>query len=284
MGMRPTVSLVSVTPNYFRAVGTSIFQGRAFNPSDTALSIPVTIVNRAFSNRFFAGDALGKRFHSMAWGPEHAAVTIIGVADDVRHGGLEQDIQPEMFLPMTQLPQNSISIVVRTVDNPSALANALRAAVTAVDPEQPLFDIETMDQRVSEAVAQRRMIMLLITCFALLAMVLCAVGVFGVFSYSVTQRMQEMGIRLALGAPRSELLRLVVMQAARLIGLGGILGLGAALALSRLLASLLVGVTPHDPLSFSLAWALMTIVALLASSIPASRAAKTDLLSVLHSE
>lgn len=284
MGMRPTVSLVSVTPNYFRAVGTSIFQGRAFNPSDTALSIPVTIVNRAFSNRFFAGDALGKRFHSMAWGPEHAAVTIIGVADDVRHGGLEQDIQPEMFLPMTQLPQNSISIVVRTVDNPSALANALRAAVTAVDPEQPLFDIETMDQRVSEAVAQRRMIMLLITCFALLAMVLCAVGVFGVFSYSVTQRMQEMGIRLALGAPRSELLRLVVMQAARLIGLGGILGLGAALALSRLLASLLVGVTPHDPVSFSLAWALMTIVALLASSIPASRAAKTDLLSVLHSE
>ncbi len=126
--------------------------------------------------------------------------------------------------------------------------------------------------------------MLLIACFAMLAVVLSAVGVYGVFAYSVTQRAQEMGIRLALGSTRGGVLRLIVTQAARLIGLGSILGLGAALALSRLLASLLVGVTPHDPVSFSLAWVLMTIVALLASTIPASQAARTDLISVLHSE
>jgi predicted permease len=284
MGMRPVISVVSVTTDYFRAVGTPIFQGRPFNLSDTTQSAPVAVVNRTFANRFFAGDALGKRFYSMAWGPGHAAVTIVGVAEDVRHGGLEQEVQPEMLVPMAQLPQTSVSIAVRTAGTPAALANALREAVTAVDPEQPVFDIETMDQRVSEAVAQRRMTMLLITCFAMLAAILCAVGVYGVFSYSVAQRMQEMGIRLALGASRRGLLRLVVTEAARLIAIGGILGVGAALALSRLLSSLLVGVTPHDPLSFSLAWALMTAVALIACTIPAVNAARTDLVSVLRSE
>jgi predicted permease len=284
MGMRPTVSVISVTPEYFRTVGTPIFQGRAFNASDTALSSPVTIVNRTFAKRFFAGDALGKRFHSMAWGPDHAAVTIVGVAEDVRHGGLERDVEPEMLLPMAQLPQVSVSFAIRTVGNPDGLANPLREAVAAVDPEQPIFDIQTMDQRVSEAVAQRRLIMMLIACFAVLAVVLCAVGVYGVFSYSVTQRMHEIGIRLALGASRSGLLRLIVMQAARLILVGGVFGVCAALGLSRLLASLLVGVTPHDTISFALAWALMTMVALAASFVPASHAARTDLVSVLRAE
>ena len=284
VGMRPVVSVVSVTPDYFRALGTPIFQGRPFNLSDTVQSAPVAVVNRAFANRYFAGDALGKGFHSMARGSEQPAITIVGVAEDVRHGGLEQDVQPEMIVPMAQVPQPSVSIAVRTVGNPAALANALREAVTAVDPEQPVFDIESMDQRVTEAVAQRRMTMLLITCFAMLAAVLCAVGVYGVFSYSVTQRMQEMGIRLALGASRRGLLQLVLMQAARLIAAGSILGVGAALAMSRLLSSLLVGVTPHDAISYSLAWALMTAVALLASTIPAVKAARTDLVSVLRSE
>ena len=284
VGMRPVVSVVSVTPDYFQTLGTPIFPGRPFNLSDTAQSAPVAVVNRAFANRFFAGDALGKRFHSMARGSEQPAITIVGIAEDVRHGGLEQDVQPEMLVPMTQVPQPSVSIAVRTADTPAALANALREAVTAVDPEQPVFDIETMDQRVSEAVAQRRMTMLLITCFAMLAAILCAVGVYGVFSYSVAQRMHEMGIRLALGASRSSLLRLVVIEAARLVVVGGILGVGAALALSRLLSSLLVGVTPHDAISFSLAWALMTAVALTATLIPARAAMRVEPVAALRFE
>jgi ABC-type antimicrobial peptide transport system permease subunit len=149
---------------------------------------------------------------------------------------------------------------------------------------QPVFDIETMEERLSNATAQRRLIMLLICCFALLAVILSAVGIYGVFAYSVNQRRHEMGIRLALGASRNGLLRLVVMQAARLIVLGGMLGAGAALLLSRLPASLLVGVTPHDPVSYWLAWALMTIVALIASTLPTADAARTDLLSILHAE
>ena len=141
-----------------------------------------------------------------------------------------------------------------------------------------------MDQRVSSQVAQRRLIMLLIACFALLAVILSAVGVYGVFAYSVSQRTQEMGIRLALGASRRRLLGLIIAQAARLIAVGGVLGIVGALLLSRVLTSMLVGVRPHDALSFALAWILMTAVALLASTIPASQAARTDLVSVLHSE
>jgi ABC-type antimicrobial peptide transport system permease subunit len=203
----------------------------------------------------------------------------------VRHGGPKQEVQPEAFQPLAQgAPVVDIKLVLRTWENPALLANAMRAAVTSVDAQRPLFDVQTMEQSLSDLLAQRRLIMLLIASFAMLAVVLSAVGVYGVFAYSVNQRRQEMGIRLALGSTRGGVLRLVVMQAARLIGLGSILGLGVALALSRLLASLLVGVTAHDPLSFSLAWGLMTIVALLASTIPASQAAQTDLISVLHSE
>lgn len=168
--------------------------------------------------------------------------------------------------------------------NPASLAKAMRRAVMAVDHEQPLFGVETMSERLSDLVAQRKLIMFLIASFAMLAMILAAVGVFGVFAYSVSQRTREMGIRLALGASRGRLLRLIVMQAAGLIFVGGAVGIGAALLLSRLLASTLVGVTPHDTLSFSLAWVLMTFIGLLASMVPAIGAARTDLMSVLRQE
>jgi len=288
----PLVPVSEITPDYFRAVGTPILAGRPFSSTDNETSPPVVIVNVSFAKRFFGGDALGKRFKTNAVqtsdpfnNNQLSSVIIVGVVDDVRHGAPEQDVQPEAFQPLAQGARVvNIKLVLRTWENPALLANAMRAAVTSVDAQRPLFDIQTMEQGVSDLVARRRLIMLLIACFAMLAVVLSAVGVYGVFAYAVTQREHEMGIRLALGSSRNGVLRLVVMQAAWLIGLGGILGLGAALGLSRLLASLLVGVTPHDPTSFSLAWALMTIVALLASTIPASQAARTDLITVLHSD
>ena len=279
--------ITDITPDYFRAVRTPILIGRAFSAADNETSQRVAIVNRAFAKRFFAGDALGKRFKTNSGSAkgEFTTMTVVGIVDDVRHNGLEQDVRPEAFRPISQgAGVWTLKLVLRTTGNPALLASAMRAAVTAVDAQQSLFDIETMEQRVSDAVAQRRLIMLLIACFAVLAVVLSAVGVYGVFAYSITQRAQEMGIRLALGASRPGLLRLVVMQAARLIFVGGVLGIGAALALSKLLASMLVGVTAHDALSFSVAWGLMTAVALMASTIPAMQAARTDLVSVLHSE
>jgi predicted permease len=287
IGTWPTLHIISITPDYFRVVGMPILKGRSFTQDDRDSTALVAIVNHAFAQRFFNGDALGKRFKTNIGGGsayDFRHVTIVGIAHDVRHGGLEEEIQPEAFLPMAQVPQGRLGIALRTWNDPASLANALRAAVTATDPSQPVFDMETMDQRISDATAQRRLILLLIACFASLAVLLSAVGVYGVFAYSVTQRSQEMGIRLALGSSRGGVLRLVVTQAARLIAVGGILGVGAALALSKLLASLLVGVTPHDTVSFSLAWALMTAVGLLASTLPAASAARTDLLSVLRSE
>jgi predicted permease len=292
IAQRQFVPITEITPDYFRAVGTPLLAGRPFSSTDNETSSPVAIVNASFAKHFFGGNALGKRFKTDAVQASDSfsknqlsSVTIVGVVNDVRHGGQEQDVEPEAFQPLAQgAPVVNVKLVLRTWENPALLANAMRGAVTSVDAQRPLFDVQTMEQGVSDLLAQRRLIMLLIASFATLAVVLSAVGVYGVFAYSVNQRRQEMGIRLALGSTRGGVLRLVVMQAARLIGLGSILGLGVALALSRLLASLLVGVTAHDPLSFSLAWGLMTIVALLASTIPASQAAQTDLISVLHSE
>ena len=284
LGERQVVMTTHVTPEYFRAVGTPILAGRGFNSSDNGTSPLVAIVNSAFAKRFFWGNALGKRFKTNDGEDDNFdTLTIVGVVDSVRHENLERDPEPEVFRPLAQMPSlYGISLVVRSSGNPALLANAMRHAVIAVDAGQPVFDIETMDQRVSDLVAQRRLIMLLIAGFAGLAVILSAVGVYGVFAYSVTQRAHEMGIRLALGCSRGGILRLVVRQAAWLIGLGGAVGFGAALGLSRLLASMLVGVTPHDPLSFATAWVSMTAVALLASVIPARQAARTNPLVVLR--
>lgn len=210
--------------------------------------------------------------------------TIVGIAENVRHNGLRNEVEPEIYVPMDQIPSQELDLILRTSANPRSLSNAMRETVIAADHEQPLFDVQTMNERLSDLVAKRKVILFLIACFALLAVILAAVGVFGVFAYSVSQRMQEMGIRLALGASRRGLLRLIVGQAARLIMFGGAVGIGSALLLSRLLAGTLVGVTPHDVLSLSLAWLLMTIIALIASIIPAVDAARTDLLSVLRQE
>jgi predicted permease len=287
VGLRLIAPSISVTPDHFRAVGTPLVAGRPFNKDDNTSSASVVIVNRAFAKRYFEGNALGKHFRIGGVVNNHFELvpsTVVGIAENVRHNGLEQEVQPEYYVPMAQLPAGNINIVLRTTTDPASLANAMRKAVLAVDTEQPLFDVETMGERIADSLAQRRLIMLLIAGFALLALVLSAVGLYGVFAYSVSQRSQEMGIRLALGASRGGLLGLIIGQAAGLIFLGSTIGIGAALLLSRLLVSSLVGVTPHDVLSFSSAWVLMITVALLASLIPASHAARTDLISVLRSE
>lgn len=277
---------IAVTPDYFRAVGTSLVAGRAFTSADTSRSSSVVIVNRAFARRYFADDALGKHFRIGGVVDRHPAMvptTVVGVAEDVRHNGLEQAVEPEIYEAMAQMPVSDVHLILRSAQSAS-LTEPVRQALLAVDSQQPLFDIETMDERVGEAVAQRRTVMLLISTFALLGLVLSAVGVYGVFAYSVSQRAQEMGIRLALGATRGRLLRLVVGQAARLIGAGGLLGIATALWAGRFLSSALVGVSPHDAISLLSAWTLMTVLALLASFLPAASAAATDPNAVLRAE
>ena len=288
LGQRQSGCAISTTPDYFHAAGTLVLKGRSFNERDNAASVPVAIVNQAFARLYFHGDALGRRFRTNILAQNHerdfTGRTIVGIVQDVRYYSLEDAAEPVIYLPMDQVPLPRINLLLRSDVEPASLASAMRRAVTAADAQQPLFDVETMEERVRDAVAPRRLVMLLTACFAMLAVVLSGVGVYGVFTYSVGQRKQEMGIRLALGASRARVVRLVSLQAMRLILAGSALGLGAALLVSRLLSSMLVGVSGHDPFSLFAAWALMTAIALLASIIPAARAARTDLISVLHSE
>ncbi len=279
---------ISITPDYFRAAGTLVLKGRPFNDQDNAESVPVAIVNEEFAQLYLKGDALGQRFRTNILAKNHdrdfTPRTIVGIVQGVRYKSLEGEVQPAIYLPMDQVPLPRVSLLLRSDVEPASLASAMRRAVTATDAEQPLFDVETMEERVADAVAPRRLVMLLTACFAILAVVLSGVGVYGVFAYSVSRRTREIGIRLALGASRARVMRLVSLQALRLILAGGALGVGAASLLSKLLSSMLVGVTRHDPVSFSVAWVLMTSIALLASLVPAAQVARTDLISVLHSE
>jgi len=285
VGQHPGALSISISPEYFAATGTSLLQGRPFGDEDRAGSIPVAIVNQAFARKFLNGDALDKQFRINLHGHNiFTPITAVGIVQNVRYGGLEADIKPVIYLPFDQVPDSEVNILLRTTVEPDSLSSAVRKAVIAADPDQPLFDVETMEERVSESVAQQRLIMLLTASFAVLAMILAGVGIYGVFSYWVNQRRQEMGIRLALGSSRPALLRLILMQAMRLILAGGVFGLVGAWFLDRLLGSMLVGVQAHDPVSLSLAWVLMTVIALLGSSLPAMNAARTDPISVLHSE
>jgi predicted permease len=284
IGQRPPTYTISISPEYFAATGTPLLRGRTFTDQDSAAAVPVVIVNQAFARKYFNGDALGKQFRINNGHGIFIPSTTVGIVQDIRYDGLEADVKPVLYLPFDQAPFREVNIVLRTSVEAASLTAAVRKAVIDTDPTQPLFDGSTMESRLSQSLAQRRLIMLLIVSFAALAMVLAGVGVYGVFTYWVSQRRKEMAIRLALGSSRSELLRLTVSQAMRLILAGGVIGIAGAWFLDRILASMLVGVKVHDPVSLSLAWALMTLIALVGSCVPARNAARTNVISVLHSE
>jgi len=282
--MRASMPVISVSPGYFSAAGTPLLEGRIFTADDGPKTGMVAIVNRSFAARYISGDAVGKRFDLNSWEGDPRPVTIVGVAADTRHGGMEQAPEPEVYLPMAQLPQSGAKILLRAGGNAALLSQAMRNAVTATDPDQPLFDVQTMEDRAQSSEGQRRLTTLLLMLFATLAVLLAAVGVYGVFSYSVAQRAHEIAIRLALGSARSRVLRLVVTEAVWLVAAGGVAGLAGAFLLSRLLRSMLVGVSAHDALSLCVAWLVMTAVGAIASYAPAARASRIDPNALLHAE
>ncbi|WP_213804064.1 ABC transporter permease [Granulicella sp. dw_53] len=283
VGQRPGAYIISISPEYFAVTGTRLLQGRTFTYQDNAAAVSVAIVNQAFAHKYLNGDALGKQFRINING-QFIPNTAVGIVQDVRYDGLETDVRPVIYLPFDQAPYREVNILLRTSVEPASLTAAMRKAAINIDPTQPLFDVATMESRLSQSLAQRRLIMLLIVSFASLAMVLAGIGVYGVFTYWVSQRRKEMAIRLALGASRPELLRLTVSQAMPLILAGGVIGIAGGWFLNHLLASMLVAVKVHDPVSLSLAWALMTLIALVGSCVPARSAARTNVISVLHSE
>jgi putative ABC transport system permease protein len=264
-----------VSDHYFRAMGIPLIRGRSFARSDGPSAPGVVVVNEPFVRAFFPGEEpLGRRIAVDLGSP--FAVEIVGVVGGVRHTSLATEPEPEMYLSATQQPTGFMNLVVRARGNAAALAGGLRAAVAAIDPDQPLGPVRTMTSVVSASAGDRRFPTLLLGGFAGLALVLAAIGLYGVMAESVAQRTAELGIRMALGASARDVVRLVVREGLRvtLVGLGA--GIGGALALSRLLASLLYAVPAHDPATFAGVAAIVAAVALAACALPARRAARTS--------
>jgi putative ABC transport system permease protein len=273
-GKEPPVSMAFVSPDYFRAMGIPLKQGRVFTNRDTDGAPAVVIVNQAFAKRFFGNEeAVGKRMR----GPgADGWQTIVGVVGDVRQNGLENDITPEMYRSYLQGSTEIASIAIRTTADPSQLVSAVRSQVAAFDKEQPIYNLMTMEQRLARTMSPRRTNMTLLSAFAVLAVALAAVGIYGVISYSVGQRTHEIGVRMALGAKRHDVLRLIVRQGMKPVLCGIALGVVAALAATRLLSGLLFGVSALDTATFGFVSLLMCGVAFVACFIPARNAAKVD--------
>ncbi|HEX8191028.1 MAG TPA: ADOP family duplicated permease, partial [Pyrinomonadaceae bacterium] len=282
----PSVNYRSVSPDYFRAAGIAVVRGRAVEERDTADAPLVFVVNQALARRDFPGeDPVGKRI-SNGIGPDGQPNwrEIVGVVADVRSEEPGREAAPEVYGSYLQDPFAGMSYVLRSSVEPEGLAPAVREAVRAVDRAQPVAEVRTMEQLVGESFAQPRFNSLILGLFACMALVLAAAGIYGVMSYAVSQRTHEIGIRIALGARRGDVLRLVVGRGMALALFGVGLGLLAALALTRLMAGLLYGVTATDPLTFAGVALLLSAVALLASYVPARRATKVDPMIALRYE
>ncbi|HEY6399906.1 MAG TPA: FtsX-like permease family protein, partial [Blastocatellia bacterium] len=277
----PQAEWKSVTPNYFNAIGIPLLKGRSFSERDTPQSPATILINETLARRFFPGeDPIGKRLMVMN-GPHE----IVGVVGDARQRALNLPADPEIYFPNTQHAfGQQVSLVLRTNIDPVSLSDAVRRAAQSVNHDAPIIRVRTMQDVMAGAIAQARFNTILMALFAVVAMLLSAVGLYGVMAYSVTQRAHEIGIRIALGASRADVLRLVVGQGLRLAALGLGLGLMAAMALTRLMEKLLFEVSATDPATFTCVAALLILVALLACWIPARRAAKVDPIIALRSE
>ena len=280
------VPLDSVSPGYFRAMGIPLLSGREFDDRDVRNSTPVVIVNETFVRRFFADEEpLGKRFVYGQSGPDNNNwITIVGVVGDMRRTGFDRPVRPETFLPQSQNPSATLTIVARTAVDPVTLSNTLRGEVWAIDNDQSVYELKSMDQTLSEMSSQRRFNMLLLGVFAALALTLAAVGIYGVMSYSVAQRTHEIGVRMALGARGTDVLGMIVRRG-MVLALAGIgAGLIGAVALTRLLSSLLYGISATDPLTFVVIPIVLAAVALGACFVPARRATRVDPMVALRYE
>lgn len=281
-GKAPLVENRTVTPDYFRAMGIPLVAGRFLTDQDNDKSERVTLINQTFAQRYFPNeDPIGKRINAGVGG----WMTIVGVVGDVKQSGLANSVRIEHYAPHAQVQiSNTMSVVVRTLSDPTALAAAIRRETQAIDPAQPVFNIKTMETVIAESVSDRRLNMVLLGVFSGLALLLAVIGIYSVMSYTVTQSTRELGIRMALGAQARDVLKLVVGQGVTLAAVGLVIGLVAAFALTRLMATLLFGVGATDPLTFASVSALLIVVALLACAIPARRATKVDPMVTLRHE
>jgi putative ABC transport system permease protein len=278
-----------ISPHYFAALRVPLLRGRTFDQRDSQNSTRVLIVNQAFATKYWPkGDPIGQRITiGKGLGPEfdEPSRQIIGIVGNVHESGLQWVNEPVMYIPQSQTTDgltklaNSViplSWIIQTAGDPSLLSAAIQHEMLSVDNQLAASKIRTMDQVISESTARQNFNMLLLTIFAGLALLLAAIGIYGLMSYTVEQRTQELGIRMALGAERGDMLKLVVRQGMLLAGVGGVIGLAASFGLNRLLANLLFGVKATDPITYAAVAVILVSVALLATYIPARRATKID--------
>ena len=268
---------------YFQAMEIPLRGGRFFNEEDLAGKTPVVIIDEFMAEQLWPGqNAVGKRIHMVE--SEVPWLTVVGVVGRVKHESLDSDPRIAFYLPQTQYPSRAMTVVMRSQGDPSALSPAVKKELRGIDPDLPMYSVRTMDERVQESLARRRFSMLLLGIFAGVALVLATIGIYGVMAYLVNQGTREIGIRMAIGATQREIVRLVVFQGMTLAIAGVAAGLAAAFVFTRLMRSLLFGISSADPVTFTGISLLLTLVALLATYIPARRAARIDPILCLRSE
>jgi putative ABC transport system permease protein len=282
------VTLDAASPDFFKTIGARLLVGRFFNAQDRDSSQQVAIINEHMAKYYWPGrSAIGKRFHF--GGPQTDTtrapwLTIVGVVADMRRTGVDMPVRDEMFVPLEQYPLNGNLLLIKTARSPMSFVPAVRAAVRSIDANQPISNVRTMDDMLAGLVAQRRFSMTLVVAFAALALVLAAIGAYGVTSYLVSQRTKEIGVRLALGADPGRVTRLVVLDGMRVGVAGLVLGVIGALGVTRLASSLLYGVSPRDPATIVGVSLFLLVVVALANYLPARRASRVDPLVALRQD
>ena len=278
----PEVQFRRAVGDYFQTMGIPIIKGRMFNEGDTSSGLPVCIINQTMAAQFFPGeDPIGKQLRNSQTGTPWTIIALVG---DVKHGALDEESQPEMYASTYQGVMNSPYVVMRTSGNAADMIDVVRAEAQKIDRDLPIYSIQTMETVKSDSVAQRRFVLVLVGVFGVLALTLAAIGVYGVMSLLVSERTQEVGVRLALGAHPADVLRMLVGQATRLALIGVAAGVALSIAVMPLLSSQLYGVQPRDPMTLAGVPMALLIVAMLAALIPARRAMKVDPVQALRYE
>jgi putative ABC transport system permease protein len=282
----PVAEELLVSPDYFVTLGIPLRRGRTFTAADREGAPRVAIINETLARTAFPGqDAIGRWLQTGDPDPDSDKITIVGVVPDVKYSGLDTPAEPTIYVPYKQaLWWRAMYMIMRTTGDPLSHVPAVRAAVTSVDPEIPLQEVRTMERLIGESVAEPRYRALLLSAFGVLALILASAGIYGVMSYTVSQRRRETGVRLALGATSGDVMRLVIRDGMRLAGIGVIVGIALAWMSTRVLTSMLFDVSPLDPLTFGSMALFLTTVGFVACMIPARRASRTDPMTAIRAE
>ncbi len=285
-GQRPSTDVTRVTPDYFKTMGLRVLEGRTVEPTDRADTPPVCVIDETFAKTYWPGEsAIGKRvkFGNLN-DAEPPWMEVVGVVAHVKNYGVDQASRVEIYLPFYQRPASTPTILVETGGDPASLTSGVREAVRSLDPALPIFAVRTLDEVVAQQMAPRRLAVMLISVFASVALLLAAIGIYGVMSYAVTLRTTEIGIRMALGAERDDISRMVLRFGVKMSFIGVAVGLLASFGLARTMAGLLFQTSVTDPPTFSIVPLLLMAVALVACYVPARRATRVDPLVALRSE